>query len=584
MNVVNHSVIENLHHRILGHLQIIYPDLNHEPLLRDLLAAAGLEREQDVKCPTPHTNLWNQQTVLAITYGDSIQSENVAHLHTLHGFLNKYLKDVFSGVHILPFFPWSSDDGFSVIDYLQVNQGMGEWEDIEKISADFPLMADLVINHCSARSRWFENYKKCVAPGKDYFVEVEPDVDISAVVRPRTSPLLQEVDTLNGKRHVWCTFSHDQVDLNFRNPEVLLEFVRIIRFYLERGVKMFRLDAVAFLWKEPGGSCIHLPQTHEVVRLLRTLIEHRDPKAILLSETNVPNGENLSYFGNANEAHIVYNFSLPPLLLHALVSGDANYLKTWMMSMPPAQHGTTYLSFIASHDGIGLRPVEGLLSEKEVNEVAGLMQRFGARVSWRALENGENRPYEINISFYDAMRGTLHGGEDGFQFARFICAHTIMLALEGIPAIYIHSLFGTENDYQRLEHTGRNRAINRHQWQLQELEDKLASPYTHHGKVFQALTRLINVRRAQPAFHPNATQYTLHLGPQLFAFWRQSSDRRQSIFCINNVSDQPQLLPLARVNLIELDTWRDLISGDRIEDLQSEVMLKPYQSLWLSNV
>ncbi len=533
--------------------------------------------------PMPNYNPWTQQDAIVITYGDSIRAENEPPLRTLRDFMRQELSGFVSGIHVLPFFPWSSDDGFSVIDYLSVNDALGSWNDISAIASDFLLMSDLVINHCSSRSRWFENFKKRIDPGKDYFIEVDPDTDLSAVVRPRISPVLRETETLDGKRHVWCTFSHDQIDLDFSNPQVLLEFVSIVRFYLDRGIRIFRLDAVAFLWKAKGTSCISLAQTHEIIRLLRTLVEHCDPEAIMITETNIPNRENLSYFGSGNEAHIVYNFSLPPLLLHALVSGNCAYLRGWSMAMPPARDGTAYLNFIASHDGIGLRPAEGLLTDEEIDQLAQLMTRNGGRVSWRSVGTDTMRPYELNIALYDALQGTLANGDDGFQYARFICAHTIMLALEGIPALYIHSLFGTTNDYQRMERSGQSRAINRHQWELEALKAELEDTQSHHARVFGEIKHLLAVRRYQPAFHPNATQFTLQHGNQVFAFWRQSRNREQSIFCLHNISDRTVAVDLKDMNLTDQEEWFDLVTQAQHHDIAGTVSLQPYQCVWLSN-
>lgn len=562
-------------------LEVVYPELDCDFLAEQLLATMGLEPNQEP--PPAHQNHWDESDVVLITYADTVQRADEKPLVTLHRFLEDCLADTVSAVHILPFFPYSSDDGFSVMDYLAVNESHGTWEDIERIAGDYKLMADLVINHMSARSRWFENFRKRVEPGKDYFFEGNPRDDLSAVVRPRTSPLLNAVQTDDGERYVWCTFSEDQVDLNFANPMVLVEFAAIIRYYLDRGILLFRLDAVAFLWKEPGTPCIHLQQTHELIKILRLLIEHLSPNAVVITETNVPNRENLTYFGNANEAHVIYNFSLPPLLINTLVTGDCKHLKTWLMSMPPAQMGTTYLNFIASHDGVGMRPTDGLLSDEEKQRLINTMESFGGKVSFRRTPDGRDQPYEINIALYDALQGTAESGRDHWQLPRFLCAHTIMLALEGIPAFYIHSLLATENDLARVEHTGRLRSINRSQWQLDELEEKLADPLSHHGKAFAELKRLIAIRRKQPAFHPNATQFTLHLGLKLFGFWRQSMRRDQSIFCIHNISDQLQEVALSDINLIGTDRWQDLISGLRIDDLSGSITLKPYQSVWLSN-
>ncbi|MDX1754682.1 MAG: alpha-amylase family glycosyl hydrolase [Marinobacter sp.] len=570
-----------LQSRLAAMLEVVYPDLDCDYLAGELMEAMGLEAE--APAPPAHHNNWSESDILLITYADSVQATGEKPLVTLRRFLHEKLADTVPAVHILPFFPYSSDDGFAVMDYLSVNESHGGWADVEAIGREFRLMADLVINHMSARSRWFENFRRRKDPGRNYFVEVDPQANLSQVVRPRTSPLVNAVQTDDGERYVWCTFGEDQVDLNFRNPTVLLEFVRIIRYYLERGVLWFRLDAVAFLWKEAGTPCIHLQQTHELIKILRMLIEHHTPEAVVITETNVPNRENLTYFGNANEAHVIYNFSLPPLLLHTLVTGNCRHLKTWLMSMPPAQVGTTYLNFVASHDGVGMRPTDGLLTDEEKQQLIRTMEAFGGRVSYRQTPTGEQQPYEINIALYDALKGTTDRGPDQWQLQRFICAHAIMLALEGIPAFYIHSLLGTENDRERMEHTGRLRSINRAQWDVDRLDALLADPLTHHCQVFRELKRLIALRRRQAAFHPNATQFTLHLGLQVFGFWRQSMRRDQSIFCIYNISDELKQVALSDINLIGTDQWIDLISGERIEDLAGELTLKPYQSVWLSN-
>ena len=570
--------------RVEHHISAIY---HENPLGADLegLAQALIEligAKPEETGAFQQINHWSQRDAIVITYGDSLQNNNEKPLVTLRRFLDDHTAGLLSGVHILPFYPWSSDDGFAVIDYSSVNDALGDWNDIGAIASSYDLMADLVINHCSSRSIWFENFLRSRSPGKDYFFTVSPEQDLSAVVRPRTTPLLREVITAQGPQHVWCTFGHDQVDLDFRNPEVLKQFVSIIHQYLKAGVKIFRLDAIAFLWKVPGSSCLNLEETHEIVRLLRTLLEYTAPDTLLITETNIPNRENLSYFGNANEAHCIYNFSLPPLLVNSLVTGDCTYLRQWMMGMPPAQNGTTYFNFIASHDGIGLRPAEGLLSNAELDTLIDTMQAFGGHVSYRALDDGERKPYEINISLFDALRGTTRG-EDGLGVERFVCAHAIMLALEGIPGIYIHSLLGTRNDYERADNTGSYRAINRHQWNYGDLIERLADTNSDHARVFAAIKALLTIRQGQDAFHPNATQFTLHLGTSLFGFWRQSVDRRQSIFCINNVTARKQSVALSDINLIGTQDWSDLISGDHYSPDDREIVISPYQSVWISN-
>lgn len=581
------STNENLNllqQRVELHVESIYRDVaavnNYSEIATSLIEVMHLHQQcQQVE---PHQNHWDQTNVFMIAYGDSIRNEYHKPLNSLLGFMREYCDNTISAVHILPFFPYSSDDGFAVMDYVSVNESLGDWQDIRAITEEVDLMVDLVINHCSGRSLWFENFRKGQGPGCDYFFTASPDDNLSAVVRPRTSPLLAEVETEQGTQYVWCTFGHDQVDFDFTNPAVLIEISNIIYFYLQQGVRIFRFDAVAFLWKIVGTNCLNLEQTHEVVRLLRTLIEHVRADAMIITETNIPNRENLAYFGNGNEAHSIYNFSLPPLLLNTLLTGDCHYLKQWMMSMPPAQQGTTYFNFIASHDGIGLRPAEGLLNDNEIDAIIQVMQDFGGKISWRTSDDGATRPYEINIALYDALQGTL-AGKDSFGEDRFICAHVIMLALEGIPAFYIHSLLATGNDYEKLERTRQNRSINRHRWEESELHAALSDQNSQHARVFKRLKHLISIRRAQPAFHPNATQFTLHLGAQLFGFWRQSINRSQSIFCISNISSQEIDLPLADINLIDTEDWYDLITNKQIAGLDSVLTLDPYQTVWISN-
>ena len=568
--------------RVKPLLSKVYPSEVAEPLMEKLYELLEPFLQQTSK---ENWRKWSHDNVLLITYGDSLVSQEVrSPLSVLAGFLENHLEDSITGVHILPFFPFTSDDGFAIKDYTSVNPELGNWEDVERIGEHFNLMVDLVINHVSGDHPWVKQFQAGEKPGCDYLIEVAPDTEgLSDVVRPRSSSLLTRLETVNGAKHVWSTFSADQVDVDFSNPDVLLEYVKIILLYIKAGTRYIRLDAVGYLWKKLGTKCIHLPETHTIVRLLRELLQMIDPGIAIITETNVPNRENLSYFGNRNEAHMIYNFSLPPLVLNALMQGRSDYLKQWMMSMPPAPIGCAYFNFTASHDGIGLRPTEGLLTADEYDALITTMKRFGGEISMRSHADGTESPYEINISLFDAMQGTIEG-EDEWQIERFICSQTIMMALEGIPAFYIHSLLATRNNYEGVAETGHKRTINRFKWDIDALEIELANPESPHAIVLKELSRLIKIRRRQRAFHPNATQYTLHpLNQAIFAFWRQSMARDQSIFSIHNLSKHPQEFRLSDLNLMDTDDWVDLISGTRFITLDDAYVLRPYQSLWITN-
>lgn len=561
----------------------IYPDLDTDILTSQVVEAFWPEGTQRRKrARTPSNDLWSERDAVLITYGDTIRDGKHKPLDLLEDFLERNLTGVVNGVHILPFFPFSSDDGFAVMDYRAVNPQLGDWADITRISKRFHLMSDLVLNHVSSQGPWFNDYRQGNAPYDRFFFEASPEDDLTEVVRPRTTPLLQEIETRDGPRHVWCTFSHDQVDLDFSNPEVLIEIIRIIREHVDKGVRILRLDAVAFIWKEVGTRCIHLPQTHAIVQLLRLLADFATEPLVLLTETNVPRTENLSYFGNRNEAHAIYNFPLPPLVLHAMQSGTARHLNRWQAAMPPAQMGCAYLNFTASHDGIGMRPAEGVLPPEEKERMIETVRAAGGRVSMRALPGGGEEPYELNCSLFEAM-GRTFAGEDAHQIARFLASQTIVMSLEGIPALYIHSLLATPNDTEAVERRAMNRAINRHRWHYPELLERLADPASDQARVLAGLSERMRIRAAQPAFHPNATQFTLALDERLFGVWRQSLDRHQSIFAIHNVSADPVAVSPTAINLIEGDAWHDLLSGEEIEPTGQDIPFAPYQCRWITN-
>ena len=573
---------QNLKKRIHLHIERIYStSLNETEILEFSDNIYNLiVSKKTLHASSLLSDQWSEKTTVLITYANSITStNNMSPLSSLQKFVSSKCQQFIDTVHILPFFPSSSDDGFAVKDYYNIDNEFGDWKDIINISKSFRVMADVVINHGSSEGVWFKNFIKGEGRGHDYFLSFDNTFDITEVVRPRTSPLLNTFDTHDGTRYLWCTFSKDQVDYNFNNPKVINEFVEIILYYLKMGITIFRFDAVAFLWKRIGTSCMNLEKTHEIIRLFRTIIDYLSPYTVLVTETNTPAAENVSYFGNGNEAHWIYNFSLPPILIYSVLIGNASYLEKLTMSMPPSQIGTSYLNFIASHDGIGLRPVETFLTKIEVERFTQLMENNGGKITYRSTNTDVDEPYEINISLFDAMKETF-SKEKKLFIERYICIHTIMMSLEGVPAFYIHSLFGTENDYALYQKTGHNRSLNRGKIDYNKIN---RGTNTKESKIYNKLKELLLIRRNQAAFHPNALQFTLHLGNELYGIWRQSIDKTQSIFCVTNITEEIVTLSLLDINLDDADKWHDLITQKAVEDNISNIELKPYQTVWLSN-
>ncbi len=523
---------------------------------------------------------WNEATTLLITYGDMVQNVGEPPLRVLKRFADQHFAGAVNAIHILPFSPYSSDDGFSVVDYRAVDPNLGRWEDVQEMGHGFRLMFDLVLNHVSRKSEWFKNYVANVAPHRDFFIDVDPDTDLSSVTRPRNLPLLTPVHTRHGDAHLWTTFSDDQIDLDFSNSDVLFEFLDLLIFYIANGATFIRLDAIAYLWKQIGTRCIHLPQTHEVVKLMRDLLDMVAPEVVLLTETNVPHPENISYFGTGDEAHMVYQFSLPPLLLHALMNGTASHLTKWAASLNDLPNHCTYLNFTASHDGIGLRPLQDIIPNEELLRLAARVKELGGYVSSKANSDGSESPYELNITYFDALGDHPEIVTD-LHIARFLCSQMVAMELRGVPAVYFNSLTATRNNHTGVEETDRVRTINRKKWQEDELEALLADSGSATARVMKEYTRRLQLRSQHKAFHPDAAQKVVDLGSTLFVVEREYA--AGSIVCISNFTDQYTELKIDNrlPGINRAEACADVLSGQRYIGEGKVIALEAYQTVWL---
>jgi glucosylglycerate phosphorylase len=513
------------------------------------------------------------QSIL-ITYGDQLHDVDQPPLRTLAEFCDMHLRGVVDGIHLLPFYPYSSDDGFSVIDYKQVNPALGIWDDVTRVGNHFHLMFDGVINHISTRSEWFKAFLRDNPKYCDYFITVEGNPDLSQVVRPRALPLLSEFTTPSGVKKVWTTFSADQIDLNYANPAVLLDIIDVLLFYVAQGAELIRLDAIAYLWKEIGTSCIHLPQTHHVIQLLRAILDEVAPHVALITETNVPHQDNLSYFGDGhNEAQLIYNFALPPLTLHTFHTGDASALTQWAASLTLPSDETTFFNFLASHDGIGLNPARGILRDDEITALVDRVLAHGGRVSNKQNPDGSTSPYELNINYFDALSDPNDTEPMSLQIDRFVAAHAIMFALSGVSGIYFHSLFGSRGWPEGVALTGQNRTVNRQKFDRAEVERELLDPQARRHHVFNRLKYLLQIRSASSAFHPQSEQRVLELSDHVFAIERSSAT--EQVLCLHNVSAQLQTISLES----QWQAATDMVTSQGMA--QRVVTLTPYQVLWL---
>ena len=557
--------MKELEQNLYDHITFIYGAEQAEKIFRRINQRLENFRAEypDLAASNPSERVSENDTIL-ITYGDMVRQDGEAPLQTLASFLQKHLADVVSTIHILPFYPYSSDDGFSVIDYKQVNPDFGDWEDVAKLGENFRLMFDAVVNHVSAESVWFQGFLGGEPDFENYFTVIENGVDLSRVFRPRATPVLTPFETARGKKWVWTTFSADQIDLNFANPEVLLEVIDILLFYAANGADFIRLDAVTFVWKEIGTTCVNSAHTHRIVQCIRTIFDLAAPKVAVITETNVPHEDNIAYFGDGtNEAQMVYNFALPLLTLNAFQTGDVRTLSTWADTLDLPSDQATFFNFLACHDGVGMLPVKNILSLEDINQVVDRTHTLGGFVSYKSNEDGSQSPYELNINYLDALNDPEvfakqvehmdelninyldalsdpenRGKAVEFVAKRFLATQSIMLALRGVPGIYFHSLFGSRNWKAGVDETGRYRTINREKLERQQVEAELADSSSLRYHVFRGFHHLLKVRKTNPAFHPWSGQQILEFDQAIFALLRTSIDGKVQTLCLTNVTDQ----------------------------------------------
>lgn len=548
--------------RIKERLQFLYGDKSAEIYLRIQELIGKWRKQIDSSYPWVDRN-----DVVLIAYGDAIQKEGMSPLSVLSDFLDEEMEETINTIHLLPMFPFTSDDGFSVIDFREINPELGTWKDIETLKENYNLMFDAVINHVSKSSIYFREFLKGSEKYKNFFIVADPNADYSSVTRPRALPLLTAFETTEGKKYVWTTFSDDQIDLNYKSPEVLLEILDILLLYVSKGARFLRLDAIGFAWKEPGTTCMHLPQTHELVKLIREVLEACAQGCTIITETNVPHKDNISYFGDGtDEAGLVYQFPLPPLTLYSYISQDAQKLTKWAASLEPTSAGTTFFNFLASHDGIGMRPVEDILTDEERQKMVDAVLERGGQIGFRTTPDGREVPYELNINYLDAVAG--NEMDEDVMVQKFMGTQCILLSVMGVPGIYYHSLLGSRNCYRDYEQSGIKRRINREKLNLVKLKEELGTD-TLRRKVFLRYKSLLRVRKSQKAFDPGSVQQVLELHPSVFALLRGEKD--ECILVLVNVSDE-------KIGLETSYCGMDLLSG---EEIKNRIILTPYGFHWI---
>ncbi|TFH02646.1 MAG: sugar phosphorylase [Calditrichales bacterium] len=537
-----------------------------------------------------NSNRFTQRDVILITYGDLVRGRNERPLKTLSQLCKYYLRGVFNTLHILPFFPYSSDRGFAVMDFEEVDPELGTWDDILDLKSDFQLMFDGVFNHVSSKSRWFQEFLNQNSEYEKFFTVFSTKEEISAdhlrlIVRPRTSDVVTEFKTLHGPRLVWTTFSPDQIDLNYHHPAVLLKMVEILLTYIRRGADLIRLDAVTYLWEELGTSCVHLEESHVSIQLFRDVLDAVAPHVSLITETNVSHEENIRYFGDGkNEAQMVYNFALPPLVLHTFQNENAHILNKWAASLSKISDAATYFNFLDSHDGIGVMAVKDILSAEEIEMMTLRVVENGGFISYKAEGDGSESPYELNITWYSALNSENSRESIEIQVNRYLASRAIAMVIMGVPGIYLHGLLGSRNDAESVLEDAEMRSINRRTIKKKELLEALEDEESNIYRVASQLIRLVHYRIREKSFHPNAPQRILFISDKVFSIVRVSTDKKERIFALINISSGTLDLEInTKKNRLGNGVWWDILSRNKFRpvDDRLKISLSPYQIYWL---
>ena len=581
--------------RMLSRLAFLYGEPEAEkwlPELERILKVQHAYKPQELiegeKAYNPMER-FTQRDMVLITYGDAFKGEKGETLAALHQTVQTHNRGAINTIHLLPFFPYSSDRGFAVVDFKSVDPKMGTWECIREMDVDYDLMFDGVMNHCSSRSQMFQEFLQGNPRFKDFFIAYDSPDDLtpdqrSKIFRPRTSDILTRFDTIEDEKWVWTTFSTDQIDLNFRNPEVLLQVIGGLLFYVRNGADIIRLDAVTYIWAEPGTECVHLPQTHAVIKLLRDVLDVIAPGVAIITETNVPHEDNISYFGDGHdEAHMVYNFALPPLVLHTFYREDATAISKWAQGMRNPSDTATFFNMLDTHDGVGLMGVKTILSKEDIALIIEKAQEHGAYISYKATEDGEE-PYEINSTWWSAINRDDTDEDIAFRVKRYLASRSLSLVLQGVPAIYTHGALAMPNDHELVKKTNHNRDANRGLIDPDHLAEELKDPQSKRSHLQRMASRLNLTRTREKAFHPQGNQQVIMVSPDVFTVLRTSPDGNERILTMTNVTPRQTRMEIALSESGTREThWHDLLSENEwvAEEGKLKVAMEPYDVIWL---
>ena len=453
--------------------------------------------------------------VQLITYIDRLAGG----IRELHGLIDGPLAKLFGGIHLLPFFHTfdGADAGFDPIDHTRVDDRLGSWDDIRSLSQSVELMADLIVNHVSSESPQFRDlsdrgpqsaFDGMFLTLDSVFPSGATEADLLRIYRPRPGLPFNAITLANGERRLfWTTFTSKQIDIDVQHPRSQEYLRAILQEFQRAGVRIIRLDAAGYAIKKRGSSCFMIPETYEFIARLSA-----QARALGIEVLVEIHSHYLAQIEIAQRVDRVYDFALPPLVLHALFRGTAKYLKQWLAVSP--RNAVTVLD---THDGIGVidagadsNGAPGLLPPAEIDAlVETIHDRSQGESRLATGEAASNLDlYQVNCTFFDAL---------GRRDNEYLLARAIQFFAPGVPQVYYVGLLAGENDMDLLARSGAGREINRHYYTAAEIEARMQRP------VVRGLLDLIRFRNTHAAF-AGSLEIEATADPVLALLWKNGSD------------------------------------------------------------
>jgi len=453
--------------------------------------------------------------VQLITYIDRLSGGGIEDLRAL---LNGPLANVFGGAHLLPFFTPidGADAGFDPIDHTEIDPRLGTWDDLRNLASGLDLMADLIVNHVSSRSPQFLDFSRNgdKSPYAEMFLTLArvfpngaTEEDLLRVYRPRPGlPVTYTVLANGEKRLLWTTFTPQQIDIDVTSSQGMDYLNAILSRFHQAGIRAIRLDAAGYAIKKPGTSCFMIPETFDFIADLAGKAHALGIEALVEIHSHY-----LKQIEIARQVDWVYDFALPPLILHALFQVDAGPLAAWLSVRPG-----NAVTVLDTHDGIGVIDVgasadaPGLLAPEAIDSLVETIHARSNGQSRQATGAAANNLdlYQINCSYFDAL-----GGNE----SAYLLARAVQFFVPGVPQVYYTGLLAGRNDMDLLRQTGVGRDINRHYYSIEEVEQALKQ------NVVTKLIELIRLRNSHPAFS-GTSKYRAFNTQMLEIEWRNGNN------------------------------------------------------------